>query len=833
MKKFYVFALTVLIAGVGQLSAQVRTEILLDKNWRFTRDDNPASAAADFNDAAWSRVSVPHDWAIYGPFDKMNDIQYTAIEQDGQTQPQEHAGRTGGLPFVGCGWYRLRLDSIPAFTKGKRATLLFDGAMSQARVYVNGREVAYQPYGYTPFHVDITDEVNARRPVTIAVRLENEKASSRWYPGAGLYRNVHLTVTDEVCVPTWGVCVTTPAVSQQRATVNVRTEISGAGKATGKDIAVKVSILNKDGLCVAQSDLQKLAPGDTAVEQKMPVTNPQLWSCESPTLYRAVSEVYVDGRLSDKVTTPFGIRSIEIVREKGFFLNGEKVIFKGVCNHHDLGPLGTAVNEAALRYRLRMLKDMGCNAIRTAHNIPSPDLVRLCDEMGLMVMAESFDEWKIAKMANGYHKFFDKWVEHDIANEVRSLRNSPSVMFWSIGNEIPEQTAQGGARLAHRLQELFHKYDPTRPCTQGMNNYNAFGNNFAAVMDVPGINYISGYYQDLYKKSIPQGILIGAETVSSFSSRGVYKLPVQRKVMPDYDDHQTSSYDVEHTSWSDLPEDNFLQYESLPYDMGEFVWTGFDYLGEPTPYYDKWPSHSSVFGIIDLAGLPKDRYYLYRSVWNPKAETLHILPHWNWAGHENDTVPVFVYTNYPTVELFINGKSQGKRSKDLSVTLGNSSDGDSYWQLKRLQRYRLMWMDTRYEPGTVKAVAYDEAGNKVAETEIHTAGRPYAIRMQPDRTAISADGKDLCFITVTAVDKQGNACPLADDMINFKVKGAGHYKAGANGDPTSLEQFHLPQMHLFNGKMQIIVQSSGKPGDIVIEATAKGLKRGRLSVKAQ
>ena len=589
-----------------------------------------------------------------------------------------------------------------------------------------------------------------------------------------------------------------------------------------------------DGKVVATSGEKGTKYDGKVFEQNFVVDAPLLWSPESPSLYSAVSKVYEGNTLKDEYTTPFGIRSIEIIPNKGFYLNGERTMFKGVCNHHDLGPLGGIANEAGIRRQIRILKDMGCNAIRTSHNMPAPELIRACDEMGMMVMPESFDEWKGAKLQNGYHKVFDEWAEKDLVNLLHQFRNSPSVVMWCIGNEVPDQwNGDRGPKLSRFLQDICHREDPTRPVTQGMDAPDAVvNNNMAAVMDIAGFNYRPHKYQENYKK-LPQQIILGSETASTLSSRGVYKLPVARRSMQKYPDHQASSYDVEHCGWSNLPEDDFIQHEDLPYCIGEFVWTGFDYLGEPTPYYTDWPSHSSLFGIIDLAGLPKDRYYLYRSHWNKKEETLHILPHWNWEGHEGEVVPVFVYTNHPSAELFIDGKSQGKRTKDLSVTIDNSADSASMANLKRQQRYRLMWMDTKYEPGTVKVVAYDKDGKAVAEKEIHTAGKPHHIELSPDRAQVKADGKDLSFVTVRVVDKDGNLCPLADNLISFKVKGAGTYRAGANGNPASLESFQTPKMKVFSGMMTAIVSSTDKPGKITLEATGKGLAKGVLEIESK
>lgn len=811
-----------------------RSTITFEKGWKFTRTDDPRSSEISFNDKKWQSVTVPHDWAIYGPFSEKNDRQFMAIVQDGQTKAQAQAGRTGGLPFVGPGWYRLQFDA-PNFTAGKRAVLVFDGAMSHANVYVNGKKAGFWPYGYNSFYLDVTNLLNTDgKNNTLAVRLENEEEASRWYPGAGLYRNVHLVVTEGVHIPVWGTQITTPVVKKEFAQVRVRTTISLPPKTNFSDVKVQTVLLDKDGKEVAQAEKILTEFDDSIADQTLGVKSPALWNCEHPNLYKAVSKVYLSGILKDEYTTTFGIRSIEVVPEKGFFLNGERTVFKGVCLHHDLGPLGAAVNMSAIRRQIRILKDMGCNAIRTSHNMPAPELVQACNEMGMMLMVESFDEWKTPKMKNGYHKYFDDWVEKDIVNVVRHYRNDPSVMFWCYGNEVPDQGVRGGAKLAKFIQDIYHREDPTRPCTNGEDQpANTMKNNFMAVSDVPGFNYRWFVIPEAYKL-IPQRAVIGTETASTVSSRGVYKFPVECKAMAVYPDNQCSSYDVERCSWSELPEDNFIMYETLPYDMGEFVWTGFDYLGEPTPYYTNWPSHSSYFGIVDLAGIPKDRYYLYRSFWNPKAETLHILPHWNWKGREGETTPVFVYSNYPTVELFINGKSQGKRTKDTSVTMENSWSEEALNSLKRQKRYRLMWMDTKYEPGTVKAVAYDAEGKKRAETEIRTAGAPDHFELIPDRKTIQADGKDLSFVTVRLVDKDGNLCPLANDLVTYKVKGAGIYKAGANGDATCLESFQKPQMHLFNGMMTVLVQSlDGKPGNITLEASGKGIKTARLQLESK
>jgi beta-galactosidase len=812
---------------------QTRSVVTLEKGWKFTREDNPQSKEAVYDDSNWESVRVPHDWAIYGPFDKSNDIHRMAIVQDGQTSAIEHYGRTGGLPFTGAGWYRINF-TIPEFSDSKRVTVKFDGAMSNARVYVNGKEAGFWPYGYNTFYFDITDLLNDNgRDNTLAVRLENLEEGSRWYPGAGLYRNVHIITTNDSHIPVWGTYITTPEVNDEFAKVDVKTKVVTAGEDyNGKGVYKLVTeILDGDAKLVSSTESVLTTFDQNEFSQTLIVENPKLWDIKQPNLYKAVSKLYKDDQLVDEYNTTFGIRTIEVVADKGFYLNGRLVKFQGVCLHHDLGPLGAAVNDAAIRRQIRIMQDMGVNAIRTAHNMPSPDFVRIADEMGMMVMAESFDSWRIPKVRNGYNLYFDEWAEKDLVNLIHNFRNSASVIMWCIGNEVEEQSHPQGAKVARFLQDIVKREDPTRPITNGMDRPDhVFSNGMAAIMDVPGFNYRSFRYQEAYD-ILSQQVILGTETTSTFSSRGVYKFPVERKQMAMYDDHQASSYDVEHAGWSNLPEDDFIQHDDLPFTMGEFIWTGIDYLGEPTPYYSNWPSHSSLFGAVDLAGIPKDRFYLYRSHWNKEEETLHILPHWNWEGREGEVTPVFVYTNYPSAELFINGKSQGVRTKDLSVGIEGSYTAEAQKSFERQKRYRLMWMDTKYEPGTVKVVAYDEDGNAVAEKEIRTAGKPHRLVLEADRNVISADGKDLSFITVSVVDRNGNLCPNVSELVKFNVKGAGSYRAGANGDPSSLDLFHLPQMHLFNGKLVAIVESSETPGTITLEANAKGLRKGSIKIQ--
>lgn len=805
--------------------AQQRTETLLEKGWKFMKGDVADAMKLNFDDKQWEAVTVPHDWAIYGPFDRSHDLQEVAVTQNLETAASVKTGRTGGLPYVGVGWYRTTFEA-PA---GKLVSLVFDGAMSEARVYVNGQEVCFWPCGYNSFHCDVTSYLNKEGVKNqLAVRLENRPQSSRWYPGAGIYRNVRVVAMEAVHVPVWGTQLTTPHVSAEYASVCLKTTVEGAGT---KDVRILTQILSPEGEVVASKDNTMKINHGQPFEQNFLVDAPRLWSPETPYLYKAVSKIYVDGQQTDEYTTRFGIRSIELVADKGFLLNGQHRKFQGVCNHHDLGPLGAAINVAALRRQLTLLKDMGCDAIRTSHNMPTPELVELCDEIGFMMMVESFDEWDISKCENGYHRFFKEWAERDMVNMLLQYRNHPSVVMWSIGNEVPTQCSPEGYKVASFLQDICHREDPTRPVTCGMEQVSCvLANGFAAMLDVPGLNYRTHRYVESYEK-LPQNLVLGSETASTVSSRGVYKFPAELKKQAMYDDHQSSGYDLEACLWSNVPDEDFALADDYDWTLGQFVWTGFDYLGEPSPYdIDAWPSHSSVFGIIDLASLPKDRYYLYRSIWNKWDNTLHVLPHWTWPGREGENTPVFVYTNYPEAELFVNGKSYGKQRK-LTADEARALQGkDSLW-LQR--RYRLMWTDVPYEPGELKVVAYDNSGKKVEEKTVRTTGKPHHLEVVADRTTLSSDGKDLAYITVRVVDKDGNLCPADDRLVSFTVKGAGSFRAAANGDATCLDLFHLPRMHAFSGQLTAIVQSGAESGNLVFEAKAKGVKAGKLTLEVK
>ncbi len=806
MKRFFI-VLAAVLAVLPPAAAQPRVERLLSE-WQFRADHNFTCSDG------WEEVTVPHDWAIDKPFDRNHDLQSVAVIQDGETRASVKTGRTGGLPYMGKGCYRCTVEIEDTATR--RYVLSFDGAMSEAQVLVGGKRVCTRPYGYSAFWCEISHALH-KGTNEVVVLLENLPQSSRWYPGAGLYREVKLLELSKVHVPVWGTRVTTPYVGRDYASVTLFTKIDGI--AAGQTVEIMTEILDAEGnVAASKCNRLQLMYGEE-FEQHFTVDNPRLWSPETPALYTAVSSVRLDGEEVDRRTTRFGIRSIEVRADKGFFLNGIKRNIRGVCLHHDLGPLGAAVNRSAIRHQLTLLKDMGCDAVRTSHNMPAEALVELCDEMGFMVMIEPFDEWEVAKCANGYHRHFEQWVERDMVDMLHHFRNNASVIMWSVGNEVPTQREAEGYRVASRLQAICHREDPTRPVTCGMDQTAyVLSNGFAAIFDIPGINYRLYDYERAYR-TLPKNILLGSETASTVSSRGTYHFPVEQAKGRMHDDHQSSGYDVECCPWSNLPDDDFALGEDMPWLIGQFVWTGFDYLGEPTPYNnDAWPNHSSMFGIIDLASLPKDRYWLYRSVWNTDSPTLHLLPHWNWKGREGEVTPIFVYTSYPSAELFINGKSQGIRTKNRNSAM---------------ERYRLMWNDVRYEAGEVKVVAFDGDGNAVAEKVVRTAGKPYALRLDASRSVIAAERDELVYVTVSVVDRHGNPCPTETREVNISVGGQGTFRAVANGDATSLEMFCKPHMHLFAGKMTAIAQSNGKRGTISVTATAKGLKPCTLEIVAE
>ena len=793
--------------------------LLTSWQFAFEQTDHQMPAPAD---KAWTQVTVPHDWAITGAFDRANDLQNVTVWQNGETVPSLKTGRTGGLPYMGKAWYKYTLP-LAVLDTAEVYTLLFDGAMSEAEVYVNGQKVCEWPYGYNAFHCDITPYLRAGDNL-LSVRLENRPQSSRWYPGAGLFRNVHLIRSARTHVPVWGVDVRTPYVTEAMAAVNLQTEVANA---LGRHITLRTTLIEQQTGAVADSLVSEYdVRHNLPLEQNFTLSRPTLWSPENPALYTAQTIVLADGVAVDTVATTFGVRSIQILPNVGFLLNGKVRKFQGVCLHHDLGPLGAAVNRQAILRQLLLLRDMGCDAIRTSHNMPAPELIELCDSLGFMVMCEPFDEWDWGKCENGYHRFFDAWAERDMVNMLRHFRNSPSIVMWSVGNEVPTQCSPDGYRVAKMLQDICTREDGTRPVTAGMDQVSCvLANGFASILQVVGLNYRAFRYEEAYNRT-PQRLVLGSETASTVSSRGVYLLPALPDNTAAITDHnhpggtsrtnQCSGYDLQYCPWSNLPDEDFRNMDDYPWTIGQFVWTGFDYLGEPSPYdTDAWPSHSSYFGIIDLAGIPKDRYYLYRSQWNRTAHTVHLLPHWNWQ--QGDTLPVMAYTDADEGELFLNGKSLGKRHKYTRAEADSAAlAGD---QLALQRRYRLIWDAVPYEAGELRVVT------PVGEAVRRTAGAPHHIELMEE--ALPAG--DLHFVRVRVCDRDGNLCPADGRLVRFGVRprsgGKARFVAAANGDAANLDAFQVPQHHLFSGELTAIVEGSG-----TLTATAQGVRSAKIAL---
>jgi beta-galactosidase len=785
-------------------------------DWRFFKGDASGAEAPDFQDSAWRSLRLPHDWAIEGPFDsKWNP-------------------HTGGLPISGTGWYRKHF-SVADSLRGRYLSIEFDGAMMNSRVWLNGHELGGRPYGYIGFSVDLTPYLHyGTEENVLAVRLTPEENSSRWYPGAGIYRNVWLEVTGPVHVARWGTYVTTPDVSNASATVQVKTELRNRDKQE-TNVVLRTSVVDAEGRQVARqtNDAAVAAGGAQTVSTTLAVSRPQRWDIEHPYLYTVVSEVMNGTRVVDRYTTPVGIRTIAFDRDKGFQLNGRGVRLQGVCNHHDLGALGAAVNRRAIERQLQILKAAGVNALRTSHNPPSPEVLEACDRLGVVVMDEAFDVWKTQKVRNGYQKYFDEWSERDLRDMARRDRNHPSIILWSIGNEIMEQGQADGWQIAKRLTGFFHEEDPTRPTTAAFNRWaDAIKNKLAENVDIPGFNYQPSHYEQIEREH-PSWIIFGSETASAVSSRGVYHLPLE-----DYPKHpslQISSYDVVAASWAMPPDVEWTYADKLGNILGEFIWTGFDYLGEPTPFFGQgakretdWPSRSSYFGMVDLAGFPKDRYYLYQSHWTT-TPMVHVVPQsWNWEGREGLNIPVMVYSNADQVELFLNGRSLGRKarfSEPVELPVGKIISEDR----KFISKYRLMWQ-VPYAPGVLKAVGYQN-GKQVTADEVHTAGAPAKIRLVADRATITADGDDLSFVTVRIEDKDGNLCPAADNLVHFSVTGAGAIRAVDNGNAATVEPFQASERKAFSGMALAIVGAApGKPGKIRVTATADGLLAGTVEL---
>ena len=722
-------------------------------DWSFSRDGQ-----------SWESVRVPHDWAIRGPFDPENDKQVTAIVQDGEVRESVKIGRTGALPWPGRGEYR-RTITLPANVGW--ASLVFDGAMSEPQVFCDGRLIGEWKNGYNAFEVELPPVAGEHE---IRVKLNNRPFSSRWYPGSGLFRPVELRTGSASGIRTWGVSVWFPDLRTVRVATECRGDVRG----------LAYEVRDGDRTVARGTGLSADLRGDY-----------EPWSPEHPKLYTLVTEARdADGRIVDRDERKIGVRTIEY-GSGSFALNGKRRKFRGVCLHHDLGPLGAAFDADAFRRQLTLLKEMGCDAIRTAHNMPGEGQLALCDELGFMVMAESFDVWSSPKVRNGYNLFFDDWWKRDIENLVRKCRSHSSVVMWSIGNEINEQTnAVEGVRLSREMQALCHRFDPdpSRKVTQGLSWMpQAVASGVNAVMEIPGVTYRLPFYEEMYRNT-KTGLVLGAETASTVSSRGEYFFPVRVGKQIIHGNLQCSGYDVECCPWSNLPDDDWAMQEDKPWTIGEFVWTGFDYLGEPTPYNREWPSRSSYFGIFDLAGLPKDRYWLYRSHWNRDSHTLHLVPHWTFPGREGEVTPVYCYTDFDEAELFVNGKSQGRKRKDRT---------------SRLDRFRLRWNEVVYEPGELKVVAYDGNGNQALVEVVRTAGPAAGLKLEKRRFG------RLLFVTISIVDAKGEVVPDANNTLAVACSGDLRFKAMCNGDATSLEPFHRPCMKAFHGKVVAVFEGEG------------------------
>ena len=749
-----------------------KTEIL-KCGWQF-----------EHNGTIRENIRVPHDWAVEGPFAEDNDYQFTLIEADGETHKQPHYGRTGGLPHPGKAIYRKRF-SLPAEAKGKTVRFEFDGIMSHSKVFVNGREITGRPYGYSSFAGDASEAVRPGEENLLEIHVDNPSCASRWYPGAGIYREVRMLLLEPEHFLYSGIRLRTENVDPEKRTavLAVETETS----VPGAEIQIETKIGGKEYRLSGTSPL------------RFDVCGFELWSADTPTLYPVTVSLRKDGEIKDSQTIACGFRKIEFDPDHGMSVNGRPERLNGVCLHHDLGPIGSAFNRSSMLHRLHLLKEMGCNAIRTSHNMPDPKLLDLCDELGFYVLDEAFDCWASGKTENDYHREYPEWHERDLSDFVKRDRNHPCVILWSVGNEICEQNCPEGAAFVRELRDIVRRFDD-RPVTAAFNNAEkAIENGLAEETDIPGWNYKPHLYEKFHKRH-PKKPQYGSETASTVSSRGFYAFPVETGVKT-HECEQSSSYDVEHPSWATSPDTEFQAQENCPWIFGEFVWTGFDYLGEPSPYNQNWPVHSSYFGIFDLAGLPKDRVWFYAARWGRKP-VLHLFPHWNWPDRTGKTTPVHVYTNYPAVELFVNGKSQGTKKPLVG---------------------RVRFEDVVYEPGEVVAVAKDVSGNELAREVMRTAGEPAGIRLSANRPEIPADDDELAFITVEAVDREGVPCPLYDGLFHFKVTGAGTYEASANGDPRSLELFGSPEKHAFFGKCMAVVRAGTVPGVLRLTVSAEGL----------
>ncbi len=790
-----------------QIFSQERIVETLQTGWKFSKT-NPANAEnPEFDDSNWEKVNIPHDWAIAGPF---------IIDGD---------GNTGKLPWKGEGWYRRSLE-IPKTYGGKKVILIFDGVMAFPEIYINGKLAGKWDYGYNSFYVDITDFINYGAKNTLAVYANTVNHDSRWYPGGGIYRKVQMHVLNPVHAEIWSTYITTPIIKANYADLRISTRIANESSEF-QNILLECIVKNPAGKEVLKDTMsgEISSNGSKLMEFNMQVLQPELWDLENPNLYSIEIRVLNGNTLLDKVNERFGIRSMRFTADDGFYLNDKRIQFKGVNLHSDFGPLGVAFNSRAMERQLQIMKDMGVNAIRNSHNVAAPELLQMCDEMGLLFFNEVFDKYD-AKADILDTTNFEEFAERNIRNFVMRDRNHPSVFLWSVGNEVGDVqwNLDNGFYRLHTMLNLVNKYDPSRPTTLVNDAMESAKLRHFDLYDVHSWNYNRRYR--LARKLEPNKSVIISESASTLSTRGFYEFPLPEDKTNFTKSLQVSSYDLNAPYWAEIGDDDFMWQQDEPYVAGEFVWTGFDYLGEPTPYNNKYvkelgftdneASRSSYFGIVDLVGIPKDRFYLYRSYWRPEIDHTHILPHWNWEGREGETTPVFVYTNAECAELFVNGKSQGKKCKDPDSE--NSTE-----------RFRLMWKGVNYEKGEIRAVSFKN-GQKSSEAKVVTAGDAYKLKLSADRKTIKADGQDLSYILVEAFDKNGIPHPLANDELTISISGPVKIAGAGNGDPQSFDSFGDNKVKLFYGKAMIIISSDFKTGKANIAVESKNLKKDSIQL---
>lgn len=930
--------------GAEASSSAGRKVVNFNRDWKFAKGDPEGSETPGVDDSAWQAVRLPHDWAITGPFN-----------------PNEN-GYAGKLPWRGVGWYR-KAFTLEESDTARRVYFDFDGVMAFPKVYVNGELVGEWDYGYMSFRVDATPHVRAGVNV-IAVRADTRRHGTRWYPGAGIYRKVTMTICEPVHVAHWSTFVTTPEVRDSSATIRVRSSAENHLN-TESAISAEVVLLDPAGQAVSASNKNYTVPSDGSrdIDVSFVVTDPQRWDITRPKLYTAKIIVSMGDKVSDTDAIAFGIRTFRFTADDGFHLNGQRVQLYGVNLHHDHGPLGAAFYPRAMERQLEIMREMGVNAIRTSHNPPAPVLLDLCDRMGFVVWDEAFDKWDDKADRVRGEPPLEQYGEKQIRALVMRDRNHPCVVIWSIGNEIGNQPYDREGKSPERVKfmaDFVRKYDPTRPVGISCHIPATADQPILDSLDLTGWNYARRY--DRYRERYPDKPIIYSESASTLSTRGFYELPFPNEKTQFSKQLQVSSYDLNSAAWSDIPDVEFQLMEDDSFVAGELVWTGFDYLGEPTPFAQE--ARSSYFGIVDLCGIPKDRFYLYRSYWRPETTTVHILPHWNWPDRIGKNVPVFVYTNGDSAELFLNGKSLGRRTKgrrperpanfahaksatassaesDKGNVPASANDGDEstrwcaaaagagqWWQVDlgavqpvgylavefereaknygyaikastdeatwqtivtkstsrtprwggprhafhevdvkarflRVEftalrenawasirefgaypekvestyydvtyKYRLRWNDVIYEPGELKAIAYKD-GKEIGQVVMRTSGEPAALRLTPDRERLSATGEDLCYILVEAVDDRGTLCPLADNLVRFKVDGPAEIAGVGNGNPLSPEPFQADYRKLFYGKAMLIVRATeGRGGTIHVSAEGAGLHPVDIAVQS-